>query len=111
MTFPPLDLLRLAGLGRLTDATVAERLGIPESTIQRARRSAGIARAPVPGLAARCDEVRALLLLRGPMTRTELAEAVGLTPRRVSDVLRELDVDGLVRRVRWGGAVVWWGAA
>ena len=106
----PLPLLRLAGLGRLIDREVAERLGISEREVRAARIAAGIPRARAPIVARRCDELRGLLLLRGPMTRAELAESMGLTPRRVSFILAELRGTGLVVQARYGPGYLW-GAA
>ena len=98
----PLPLLRLAGLGRLSDLEVAERLGLSEREVQAARIAAGIPRARTPIMARRCDELRGLLLLRGPMTRHDLAESMGLSPRRVSVILAELRAGGLVVQARYG---------
>ena len=107
----PLPLLRLAGLGRLSDLEVAERLGLTEREVQAARVAGGVPRARAPIMARRCDELRGLLLLRGPMTRDDLADSMGLSPRRVGAVLAELRAGGLVARARWGRGADLWGAA
>ena len=103
----PLPILRLAGLGRLSDREVAERLNLTEREVQAARIEAGVPRARAPIMARRCDELRGLLLLRGPMTRADLAESMGLTPRRVSFILAELRAGGLVVRARYGPGYLW----
>ena len=103
----PLPGLRLAGLGRLSDLEVGERLGLTEREVQAARIAASIPRARAPITARRCDELRGLLLLRGPMTRADLAESMGLTRRRVSVILAELRGAGLVVQARHGPGYLW----
>ena len=106
----PLPVLRLAGLGRLSDLEVADRLGLSEREVQAARVAAGIPRARAPIMARQCDDLLGLLLLRGPMTRDDLAQSMGLSTRRVGAILAELRAGGLVVRARWGRDADLWGA-